>query len=152
MRGILSFHQCGCSSSLASPAHLSHSLAFYLSLSLYLSLSKALLLFLSLLCTTFNDQGTSVNERRHALAEPTQTAAKWWTSTRWCPKRGSDGACTARDAPRQKWHSNADQRPFLKAVLGAIVFSTTSSSKWYPPLTTEVTELTARISVQNGKL
>ena len=104
-----------------------HSIA-PLSLSLYISLSQPFPLSLYLLGTAFNDQATPTNEQRQVLAKPTQTIAKWWTSTQWRPKHGSGGACTAHDAPQWKWRSNTGQRPLLTANLGAGQSLSVSSS------------------------
>ena len=68
-----------------------------------------------------------------------------WTRTRMLRLKHAEGdrsssvshemppfaAVEAPDAPRRRWSLNADQQLFFMAILGAVVFSTISSSIWF---------------------
>ena len=56
----------------------------------------------------------------------------------WPQLGGSPNAgVAARDGLRQKLCSNAGQQPFFMEILGAIMFSTTSTLRHYPPSVTK---------------
>ena len=128
---LVSLYSSSCAAllclSLSLASNLSHALPRFLSL----TTTPLIVMFLSSICCTPRTMMTrSLQYLRCQLSS------------------SPNASMAVHDEPRRKQCSNGSQWLFLMAILGAVVFSIASYSRWYPPFPTKVPESLACIFVQ----